>query len=67
MLEVVIFTGIGLMAFGIDQIFTVKYGEKWYPGLSVAFWKVSDEMSKKLIKIGFLIVLVAFTLVVLLN
>lgn len=65
-LEVVIFIGLGMIVFGVDQFFTVKYGEKWYPGLSVGFWKVSDETSKILIKLGFFVTIISFIIVAIL-
>lgn len=49
---------IVMVLFGIDQIFTVKYGEKWYPGLSSALWKIPEDVSFKLIFGGVVLFLI---------
>lgn len=47
-----------IIFFGVDQIFTVRWGEKWYPGLSISLWKIPDKTALKLILFGLGLILV---------
>ena len=51
---------LGMIVFGLLQYFTVTWGDKWYPGLDFAFFKIlSDKGALKSIFYG--IVLLLFT------
>ena len=49
---VLLLVSIALILFGLDQFFTVRYGSKWYPCLSMSFWKIPDKLAVKMIFIG---------------
>ncbi len=67
LLEVIIIIGVGIFVFGIDQVFTVKFGDKWYPGMSSSWWKLSDDVSSKIAFYGFCIIVIGFGLTKIFN
>ena len=59
----ILYISIGMIIVGICEIFTVTWGEKWYPGLAWAFWKLPNRIIHKLILYGFVLMIVSMILI----